>query len=210
MPAYTTTYNTLAAELGTYCEDDTSEYQTELPNIINRAVDMVAALLKLELFTSFDTFDFTDATSTYARPSGEMIEGFFFADGSGFVERRSGDFVMLMRGQFGPPKYFAELDVDRIVVAPTPDDDTPAYVKVLKKPAKLDGTTQTNWITDHAADLLLLAALVESEQFLLAPERLGEFKQSLANLVAIRGDELREMARASAPVPTSAPPAEAA
>lgn len=191
---YTTTFDDLTDEMATYCEDDTDEFELELPNIIKRAEDKIRSELNLDLFVTFDDFEFTIATNIFDRPDGVKIDGFFLDSNAGIVERRSADFC-LMHGGTGKPKYFGEYSEAQIIVAPTPDVTYQGISKCLTRLESLSATVQTNWISDNCADLLLWAALIESEKFLLAPERISEFKDSFRETMDLRKNELRGLAR---------------
>jgi hypothetical protein len=53
----------------------------------------------------------------------------------------------------------------------------------MVRPIPLSASNTTNWLTANAADALLYASLIESESFLISPERVSEFTGRYASLV---------------------------
>lgn len=192
--AFNTNYTALLAELQTYVEDDTAEFQAELPNIINRAVDMV------QLALNFAQWRTTIATTTgvnvptMTRPALLRIESVFL--GSAPLEQRSYQYCQMFNAGVTAtvPRYWCEKDVlteslpntGEIVLAPTPNQAYAIEFAGMQRLAALSPSNATNWITDNTPELLFTAALAESELYLQAPERaatiLQVFEQRLALL----------------------------
>jgi len=63
------------------------------------------------------------------------------------------------------PKFWADYDFNHFAIAPTPAAAYPFEIGYCAKIAPLDATTQTNWWTENAPDLLLKAVLVEASKF---------------------------------------------
>jgi hypothetical protein len=193
--AFYKTFSDLKDALLVYCEDDTAEYQAVLPDIIARAQDRVVADLNLELFVSFAAFTITTAVDTYTRPAGAKLDSIFYTDG-GALTRMSAEFCKSYPiTPTGRPKWFGELSSTEIILRPMPDAGYSASAKVMTRPAVLSDSAPTNWVSENSADLLFWACLIESEAFLLAPERINEFKALYAQMLLARGNELRELQR---------------
>jgi hypothetical protein len=63
------------------------------------------------------------------------------------------------------PEFWADYDFDHFLIAPTPFAAYPFELVYCAKIAPLDATTQTNWWTENAPDLLLKAVLVEASKY---------------------------------------------
>jgi len=83
-------------------------------------------------------------------------------------------------------KYYADYNYDYWLVAPTPDSSYGFEVLYYATLKPIDATTQTNWLTEYAPDLLLYAGLLEAAPFLKVDERIqvwqGLYDRALAAL----------------------------
>lgn len=72
----------------------------------------------------------------------------------------------------GTPRFFADADYEHWLVQPTPDIAYPYKIPYYAILTQLDNTTQTNWLTENAPDLLLYASLMEAIPFVKTDERI--------------------------------------
>lgn len=72
----------------------------------------------------------------------------------------------------GVPKFYGDADYNHWLIQPTPDQRYPFKIPYYGTLSFLDETTQTNWLTINAPDLLLYASLLESVPFLKVDERI--------------------------------------
>jgi hypothetical protein len=175
MAQWTTTYDELLDLLGTYVEDDSTEFASHVQGFINRAEERVLRDVDLEIW-NVTTSASTNASegSLVKSFSGAPVNDIWFSTTGEHAERRSMAFIRAY-GSTGIPKYFHE-DATMIYWAPVPDDSYVYSITYYARPSSLTSSNQTNWLTDNLADLLLWASLVECEAFLLAPERVQEFE----------------------------------
>lgn len=187
MAQWTTTYNGLIDLLGDFVEDNTDEFTSAVQGCVNRAEERVLRDLDLSVFIVTTSSTTSNGTATYTKGyTDASTNRIFFSGTLTFAERRSRAFIQA-HGGTGVPQYFHE-DETTIYWAPTPDDTYAFSVSYTQRPTPLSISNQTNWLTRNAADLLLNAALVEAEQFLIAPERVQEFEAKYAQLLGpIRG-----------------------
>lgn len=73
------------------------------------------------------------------------------------------------------PKYYADYDFNHWLVVPTPAVALPIEISYYQVDALIDDTTQENWLTQNAPDLLLYACLLEASPFLKNLDRLQEW-----------------------------------
>lgn len=99
-------------------------------------------------------------------------------------------------GATSNPLYYAVKNEDQWIIAPTPDAIYALTIEYIKRPAGLDSVTNTmTWLSTHAADLLLYACLVNSEEFVESSEMLQTWKQKYAELMETAKGEFRELMR---------------
>ena len=85
--------------------------------------------------------------------------------------------------------YYSDYNYNYWLVAPTPNSSYPFEIMYYSTPKPIDDTTQTNWLTQYAPDLLLYACLLEAAPFLKVDERIQVW-QALYDraLAAINGE----------------------
>lgn len=72
----------------------------------------------------------------------------------------------------GAPKFYGDADWNHWLLQPTPDQAYPFKIPYYGTLTLLDETTQTNWLTVNAPDLLLYASLLEAIPFVKVDERI--------------------------------------
>jgi hypothetical protein len=178
MAEWTTTYDDMVSQLETFVEDLSAEFVATVNGCINRAEerlfkDLDLSLMNLQLPTTLGSGIWSLSKTAPIKQS--PLLNIFNFDTSTHIERRTLAYVQAYGATQGPPAYFAE-DTVNVYFAPVPDMAYNVVITYPNRPTPLASGNQTNWFTDNSADLLLYAALVESETFLIAPERVQEFE----------------------------------
>lgn len=182
MASWTTTYTGLTSLLGTFVEDSSTEFTDAVQGIVNRGEDRVVRDLDITYFDERRSTSTASGVATIAREAGAVItQSIYFTAANAYAQRRTYDYVKFHGGS-GRPLYWYE-DDEQITFAPTPDAVYAIIVSFLSQPTPLSASNTTNWLTQNVASLLLNACLIESEKFLIAPERVAEFKAEYAALL---------------------------
>jgi len=86
-------------------------------------------------------------------------------------------------------KYYSDYNYNYWLVTPTPNSAYPFEVMYYNTLKPIDDTTQTNWVTQYAPDLLLYACLLETAPFLKVDDRIPVWQQLYDRaLAAINGE----------------------
>ena len=161
MAAYTTSYDDLVADLQDITESTEPEFVLQIPKIIARAQDVVQRDLGLEIWRSFSSVSTVNGVNTITRQASWLqVHSISIPTIGAYPEQRKLDFLRMYGTTSGTPKYWAEVSETSIQLAPTPNAVFALSVEVLERLPALAGGNQTNWLTTHAADLLLLQALI--------------------------------------------------
>jgi hypothetical protein len=174
------TYTTLLTntrnylERGFTAESDPIVFEM-LPTLVTQAERRCARELKISGFQNVVTAAMQSGTAVIAKPDRwkETIS-INYGSGTGNNTRnpilpRSYEYVRAYwpdQTQTGAPLFYADYDFQHIIVAPTPDAAYPFEMLYYQMVPLLDETTQTNWLTDEAPDLLQYAVLMEAVPFL--------------------------------------------
>lgn len=191
MSQWTTTYAGLVSLLEDYVEDTSTEYVSAVQGCINRAEERCLRDLDLAIFNSATSTTTSNGVATTAKAVTQSpVHNIYIASLARHVERRSREYIQSYGGS-GSPVYFYD-DTSLIYWAPVPDAAYTVVLTQMVRPSALTVSNTTNWLTENAADLLLWASLVESEAFLIAPERVQEFEGKYASCLGPLRAQWRE------------------
>jgi hypothetical protein len=196
---YTTTYDNLTGLLDDFTVDNSTEFQNAVQGIVNRAEERCLRDLDLSLFNKSVQTTTQAASQTITKSVMESpVHAILFpVQGDQAypysLRRRSKEYIDMYGGS-GAPLYYYD-DQTLIYFAPTPDQAYTISITQIQNPARLTSSNQTNWLALNAADLLLWAALIESEAFLIAPERVAEFTKNYASCLGPLRGRWRELAQ---------------
>jgi hypothetical protein len=193
---YQTTFSSLRAEVINIVDSDNPEFLQYLDRIIARAHDNVQRDLDLTMWRTFPTITVNAGVATFPRdPSWlRLVGGYIIASGKP-VEKRSLDYLRAYGDGQGVPRCFAERNEATYQLAPIPSVNTTLELEVLTRLPTLNNEAPTSWITQNAADLLLLQTLIGSELYLLGTERVVTFKELYQIQLASAVSELKGSAR---------------
>lgn len=190
--AYTTSYDELFANLMDITESTEPEFVVQIPAIIARAQDVVQRDLGLEIWRTFSPVSTANGVNTITRdPSWLQVHSISIPALGAYPEQRKLDFLRMYGSSSGTPKYWAEVSETSIQLAPTPNAVFALSVEVLARLPALAEDNQTNWLTTHAGDLLLLQALIGAEMYQSSQARVAEFQGAYQLLLAGAQKELR-------------------
>lgn len=180
MSQWTTTYAGLVSQLKDYVEDTSAEYDSAVQGCINRAEERCLRDLDLSIFNTASTSTTSTGVATTSKGIVQSpVHNIYISSLGRHIERRSLEYIRAYGGS-GAPIYFCD-DTSLIHWAPVPDSAYAITITQMVRPSPLSESNTTNWLTENAADLLLWASLVESEMFLIAPERVQEFEVKYAS-----------------------------
>ena len=181
------TFTTLQSDVQGYLERGSSlatdpDVFAQIPRLINLAERRIATEMKLEGFKQVVTFSMANNQSIYNKPARwkRTVSMRYALTSDGETRQplnpRSYDFLRTYwpnSTETGAPEYYADYDFDHWVFAPTPNDAYVAELIYYEMPEFLSDSVQTNWLTDHAPQLLLYATLLEATPYLKDDGRIG-------------------------------------
>lgn len=200
------TFTSLQTDLRQYLERGTAVDTTvfeQLPRLINLAERDIARTLKIQGFINVVTSVMAAGTSVYAKPdrwrdtidinrataAGGNVRTFLFP--------RSYEYCRIYHPDSSvqaAPEFYADYDYNNWLFSPTPDAAYPYEVLYYELPALLDASNQTNWLTDHAPNALLHAALLQATRFLKDDARIPVWQQNYdSDLQKLNGEDLQKI-----------------
>ena len=195
-----TNYTQLVKDVSAYVEDKGTKFMASMPTIIAQAQLMVCRALPLERFNEgavfssapgqdiilFDQIDPPIAPIT--------VDYLLVYPHKEVVERRSQAYVR-MHGGTGTPRYFCDI-MGGIQITPKPIRSHSMEIAYMARPT-LSAEQPSNWYTENTPDLILSAALIEADTFLVDPEMLAVFKTRFVEQLAGARRDHQDMLRAN-------------
>lgn len=178
------TYSSLVTSLEAYLQRTDSLVISNIPNFISLAQIRIPRELKILGFRQEVTgnFDGTAQSSGIMQKPSDWRKTIAFYVGTGTnnnihtpVFERDYDYVRSIYPDAtaqDTPRFYADADYEHWLVQPSPPSALPFKIPYYATLAQLDDTTQTNWLTVNAPDLLLYASLLEAVPFLKVDERI--------------------------------------
>lgn len=187
------TFTSLKEDLKRYFErgyPDDMEVVAQIPRLINNAERAIATQLKILGMIEVVTSDLVAGTSVYVKPD-RWRETVSMMAGSPRSQlfARSYEYCRASwpdETARDVPEFYADYGYEHWLIAPTPVATIPWEITYYQLPPLLDSTNETNWLTDHAPNVLLYRALLEGTPFLKNDERIpvweGFYKDEISKL----------------------------
>jgi hypothetical protein len=211
--ATTMTFQTLKEDVQRYLERgqslaaDPIVYE-QIPRLINLAERRIARELKVQGFINVVTSTLNAGQSVYAKPDRwRDTISINIGTGANNTQRKTlftRDYEYLRsywpdESQTSEPIFYSDYNYDNWLIAPTPDVAYPVEILYYELPPLLDDTTQMNWLTEYAPQLLLYGTLLEATPFLKNDERIGTWQQYYDRAASmLNGEDLAKILDRSA------------
>ena len=186
----TMTFATLKQDVERYLErgsslaSDPIVYE-QIPRLINLAERRIARELKIQGFINVVTSTLVNGQSVYDKPDRwRDTISMNIGVGTANTQRktlftRDYEYVRSYwpdESQTDEPIFYCDYDYSHWLIAPTPGEDYPVEILYYELPPLLDETTQTNWLTEYAPQLLLYGTLLEATPFLKNDDRISTWQ----------------------------------
>jgi hypothetical protein len=206
--ATTMTFTTLQQDVRRYLERGTTYASDpvvfeQIPRLINLAERRIARELKIQGFINVVTGTLQSGVSVYPKPD-RWRDTVSINIGTGnqnntrkVLFTRAYEYLLSYwpdRTQTEQPIFYSDYDYTHWLIAPTPDAAYPFEILYYELPPLLDDTTQTNWLTEYAPQLLLYGTLLEATPFLKNDERMPVWQGMYDRAAAmLNGEDLAKV-----------------
>jgi hypothetical protein len=200
------TYDQLIAALQSWLEEGSAEFIGDLPTLVKLGESRLATDLNFEIFDvvvggALTTGQFVQAIKP-ANWQGTRSLHLRDSGGGGlrrFLQRRSYEWCL----DFEPdesataePQYFSEFSETEFFMVPASDATYAFELRQIQTPDSLTAANQSTWLGTNAADLLLYACLISSEEWLKGDQAdVGAWKTTYGETMNVRRLELRRQWR---------------
>lgn len=192
-------YSYLVTDIKDTAENDSTEFDTHIPKIINRAEIRLTQDLDDYGLVTYTSIAVSANSAIVSLPAGTRVTKNFNIVVGG--ERRH---LLLRTDEYikdywpvsasvGDPLYYGKRDHTSVRIAPTPTSTYDGELVYIARPTTLVSTVDTNYFTDFCYDALFKACMLEASFFLKSwndvPIWEAQYKHSV--------DSLRNQARRS-------------
>ena len=194
-------YTQLVANIQNFLEDDSSELQGSIDQIIEQAETMIFQRLpNLPCFRKTVTGNMVAGTADYTVPSARMIRQVSVISSNvvSYLNHRVDSYIRdywpNATTQGDPIMYStknAGIAGTVVTFAPTPDSTDSYQVDYIAPEEGLSSSNANNWIGDNAENVLLAACLYEASAFLKAGETLALYKTQFDEAVQLTVQEMQ-------------------
>ena len=194
-------YTTLVANIQNFLEDDSTELQASIDQIIAQAEDIIFQRLpNLPCFRNTTTANLVVGTTDYVVASARMIRqvSVISSNVSSYLDHRVDSYLRDYWPNLttqGTPKFYSTKSANTagttIRIAPTPDTADSYQVDFIAPEAGLSSSNANTWVGDNAENVLLSACLYEASAFLKAGETLALYKTQFDEAVQLFVQEMQ-------------------
>lgn len=197
MPS-TMNYSSLVTDIQSYMERTDTPFVNQIPRFIMMAENRIAADLKGLGYLQVEQSTFIPNNSTVQKPAyWRETVSFSYNNGTTIVPLlpRSYEYAREYWPQVtgsAPPRYYSDYSWDAWLITPPPDQAYTFEVLSYVRIQPLDSSTQTNWLTQYAPQVLFSACMLEASMWLKNPAMADKWEQSYNKLLGgIEQENLR-------------------
>jgi hypothetical protein len=168
------TYAELKTAIQNYTENTETTFVNSLNIFIKNAEERILKIAQLEVFRKNQTGNLTASNQYLALPNDFLAPfSLSFTNGSNkeFVLFKDVNFVQSFNpnnSTTGAPRYYAQFDIDNLILGPTPDAAYAVELHYFYRPLSLtaSGDSGTTWLSTNASVALLYGSLIEAYTFM--------------------------------------------
>ena len=194
-------YTTLVANIQDFLEDDSSELQASIDQIIDQAEVMIFQRLpNLPCYRNTVTGNMVAGTADYTVPSARMIRqvSVISSNVTSYLNHKVDSYIRDYWPNAttqGAPIMYSTKNAGTagtvVTLAPTPNSTDTYQVDYIAPETGLSSSNTNNWIGDNAENVLLAACLYEASAFLKAGETLALYKTQFDEAVQLTVQEMQ-------------------
>tara|TARA_R110001599_G_scaffold1697_1_gene8383 strand:- start:1365 stop:1988 length:624 start_codon:yes stop_codon:yes gene_type:complete len=194
-------YTQLKANIENFLEDDSTELQASVDEIITQAEDMIFQRLpNLPCFRQTTSANLVAGTNDYVVTSARMIRQVSVISSNilSYLDHRVDSYLRDYWPNLttqGTPKFYSTKSANTsgttITIAPTPNAADTYQVDFIAPETGLSSNNANTWVGDNAENVLLSACLYEASAFLKAGETLTLYKTQFDEAVQLFVQEMQ-------------------
>lgn len=168
------TYDELKTAIQDYTENTETTFVNNLNIFIKNAEERILKIAQLEVFRKNQSGTLTASNQYLALPTDYLAPfSLSFTNGSNkeFMLFKDVNFIQSFNpngATTGAPRYYAQFDIDNLILGPTPDSNYAVELHYFYRPNSLTAGagSGTTWLSTNASVALLYGSLIEAYTFM--------------------------------------------
>lgn len=195
------TYDTLVADVIANMEEDSSEFVSALPAIIERAQIYLQGRIDSPEILRYAEISVSASTRTLNLPADlKVLKAVQILQGPHYVNllQQTNEYLVAYWPDFAstaPTKYFATKDNLQIFLAPTPPEETLANVEYVPRVTILTSAASTNWFSENAEAAFFAAAMMYANMWTKNPNATNIWKGTTDEELSVLNNTARRSRR---------------
>ena len=165
-------YSYLVDDIVQATENDSSEFLTYIPKIVNRAEERLTRDLDDYGLVTYTSVAVSSGVNQVTLPTGARVIKNFNVVSSGTrinLLQRTDEYIRdywPVSASTGVPEYYARRNNTSILLAPTPVSTIDGEFAFVSRPTTLASATPNNYFSDFCYDALFNASMIEAMVFM--------------------------------------------
>ena len=168
------TYDELKTAIQDYTENTETTFVNNLNIFIKNAEERILKIAQLDVFRKNQSGTLTASNQYLALPADYLAPfSLSFTNGSNkeFMLFKDVNFIQSFNpngATTGAPRYYAQFDIDNLILGPTPDSNYAVELHYFYRPNSLTAGagSGTTWLSTNASVALLYGSLIEAYTFM--------------------------------------------
>jgi hypothetical protein len=197
----TYTFSTLTSDVIANMEEDSDEFVSALPSIIERAQSYMQRRADSIGINRFTSISVSASVRTLVLPTDVLVLKAIQVCVSGGwlnLQQQTNEYLTAYWPDYvscSEPKYFAAKDNSEIFLAPTPVSNTTAYLEYVPKVTVLTSALPSNWFSDNADSAFFAATMMYANLWTKNKEASDRWKAVADEELAALNNEARRSRR---------------
>ena len=194
-------FTQLKTNIQNFIEDDSTELETSIPEIIKQAESMIFSRLpNLPCYRQTKTGNFVIGTATIDVLDARMVRQMQITTSSNnvvYLKHRTDSYIKDFRPNVstqGQPEFYATKKATtsgiQVLVSPVPSATLAFEVDFIGLETGLSVSNSNSWIGDNAEQVLLSACLYETSTFLKGADTVNLYKGQFDEAIALFQQEM--------------------
>jgi hypothetical protein len=202
-------YNYLVNDIIAACENDGTEFENYIPNMINRAEERLTKDLDDYGLVYYTSVAVSVLKNKVTLPTGtRVVKNFNIHSNSTKINLllRTDEYIndyWPVSASTGEPKYYSRMDNTTILIAPTAASTYNGEIVYIARPVTLSSVSPTNYFSDFCYDLLFNASMIEAMIFQKDYPTSQMFEQRYQQLLELQRNQARRNRRDDMQAPAS-------
>ena len=202
-------YTFLVNDIIQACENDSSEFESYVPNMVNRAEERLTKDLDDYGLVTYTSVAVSISNNIVTLPTGTRVVKNINITSNGTkinLLQRTDEYIndyWPVSASTGEPRYYSPRNNSTVLIAPTPVSTYSGQVVHVSRPTTLSSVSPTNYFTDYCYDLLFNSCMMEAMMFQKDYPAISVFQQRYIELLDLQRNQARRTRRDDMQTPAS-------